>query len=206
MILLAKLISSLFHPTYYPLLCLAVLFYATFLSYMEPAGIIAILCLTALFTIFIPSLLVYLYRTVFSIPAHQLLQRTGRFVPYTIHLVCYYILLHWFQELNVHGLILDVLIVSILIQVCCTLINCFWKVSIHATGAGAILGFLLIHSSRLEYSPLLPIIISILLCGIVGSSRLILRRHTLAQVNAGTLLGIVCGIAGTILSSFRGFM
>lgn len=206
MVLAAKLVSNLFHPTYYPMLCLCILFYFTFLQSMGMAGIASILGLTALFTIVIPSLLVFIYRKVFRIPLHDLHHRNERFVPYSIYLICYFILLHRLQTLNVHGLILDVVIVSILIQICCTLINCAWKVSIHAAGAGAIVGFLLIHCVLYEYYPLLPVIIAILLCGIVGTSRLILRRHTLAQVNAGTLLGILCGIAGTMLSSFRGFL
>ena len=36
----------------------------------------------------------------------------------------------------------------------------------------------------------------ILLCGLVMTSRTILRRHTLWQVLAGTLLGVLCGYSG----------
>lgn len=205
MLLTAKLISSVFHPVYYPVISLVILFFTTFLEYMSIPGKIIILCLTALFTILLPTLLTFLYRWVFSISPQKFLQRHERFVPYLIHLLCYNILLHFLQHLQVHGLVLDVVIVSILIQIACTLVNCFWKVSMHAAGAGGIIGFVVTHGVLLNYTPVLPVIISILVCGLVCSSRLVLRRHTLAQVNVGALMGLICGVAGTILSSFRGF-
>ncbi len=206
MLMTAKVISSIFHPAYYPLVCLAVLFYSTFLEYMGLPNMIGILCLTAMFTLFIPTLLTYIYRTVFRISPQKMLHRHERFIPYVLHLVCYLILLHIMQIIRVHGLVLDVIIVSILIQICCTLINCFWKVSMHAAGAGGAIGFLIAHGAILSVSPVssvIPVIIATLICGIVGTSRLILRRHTLAQVNVGTLLGILCGISGPILTYFR---
>ena len=206
MLLTAKLISSIFHPVYYPLVSLTLLFFCTFLEYAGIPHIIFTLCVTALFTIFLPTLLTYVYRMLFSISPQRFLLRHERFIPYTLHLVCYFVLLHILHMVNAHGLVLDVIIVSILIQACCTLINCFWKISMHAAGAGAVLGFLTAHGALFRsFSPILPIIISIIICGLVGTSRLILRRHTLSQVNVGTLMGILCGIAGTLLSSFRGF-
>ena len=35
--------------------------------------------------------------------------------------------------------------------------------------------------------------------GAVGTARMLLRQHSLAQVVAGTLVGVVCGFAGIIL-------
>ncbi len=206
MLLTAKVISSIFHPTYYPLIALGVLFFCTFLEFMGVPTMIFILCITALFTIFIPRLLVYLYSWAFKIHPQKFLQRHERFVPYTLHLLCYFILLHLLHVINAHSLVIDVITVSILIQISCTLLNCFWKVSMHAAGAGGVVGFLFIHGALLNFSPLMPIIIAILICGMVGTSRLILRRHTLAQVNVGTLIGVACGIFGTVLSSFRGII
>ncbi len=201
----AKLISSIFHPAYYTLVCLALLFFTTFLEYVGIEQIIFTLSVTALFTLFVPNLLVHLYHLTFGITPDRFLHRHERFIPYVIHLLGYLVLLHILHTFNAHSLIIDVVIVSILIQICCTIVNCFWKVSMHAAGAGAIIGFLVAHGALFGVNPLIPIIVAILICGLVGTSRLILRRHTLAQVNAGALMGILCGIAGTLLSAFRGF-
>ena len=40
--------------------------------------------------------------------------------------------------------------------------------------------------------PMIVITVSIMLCGIVSSSRLVLHRHTFAQVGAGFALGLLC--------------
>lgn len=206
MLLTAKFVSSIFHPVYYPLVSLIILFFSTFLEYTQLPSMIFILINTALFTILLPSLLTHAYRSIFNIAPHMFHRRHERFFPYLFHLVSYLVLLHLLHRFNVHGLVLDVVIVSVLIQICCTLINCFWKVSAHTAGAGGIIGFLVAHGAILGVSPIWPIVISIFICGLVGTSRLILRRHTLAQVNVGSLVGILCGISGTLLSSFRGFL
>lgn len=208
LLLSAKLISNIFHPTYYPLVGLAILFFSAYrrLSW-DPFGLASIayvLSVTALFTIFLPRLLIRLYRMAFSIAPHRLLLRHERFTPYVLHLLCYLFLLHLLHTWNAQGSTLAVVIVSILIQICCTLINCFWKISMHAAGAGAAIGFTVSHGTMFGVNPLVPVIITIVMCGLVCTSRLILRRHTLAQVNVGALVGILCGIAGTLLSSFRG--
>lgn len=206
LLLSAKLISNVFHPVYYPVVALGILFFTSFLKYMELPGIIFVMCLTAVFTIFLPTLLTYLYTQLFSIHPQRFLQRHERFIPYTIHLLCYVVLVRILHGLHANGLILDVIIIATLIQICCTILNCFWKVSMHAAGAGGIIGFLLAHGALLGFSPVMPMIMAIFISGLVGTSRLILRRHTLAQVNVGSILGVLCGIIGTVLSSFREFL
>lgn len=203
-LLIAKLISIIFHPIYYPLLCLAIIFKSTFLEYLGIDYAITVLCLTALFTIIIPLFLTHAYRYFCHIEHYQLLKRHERFVPYMVHLTSYLVLLHIMQQVHVHSLVIDIIIVSILIQVLCTIINFFWKISMHAAGAGALVGFTLIHGNLFGMSVLMTINIAILLCGLVGTSRLILRRHTLAQVNVGALMGLICGVVATLLSAFRG--
>lgn len=207
--LLAKVVSMLFRPEYYPVVCLCFLFRFSFLNSLLQLEegkeyVFVILVVTALMTILVPTTLTWCYRRMFSIASHRFHHKQERIVPYVLHLTSFCVMLHLMQRMNVHGLVMDVIIVSTLIQVACTVTNFFWKVSAHAAGAGAVLGFLVAYGRLLGFSvPLFPIIISILLCGIVGTSRLVLRRHTLAQVNTGLLLGIACGMIGTMLSSFR---
>ena len=43
-----------------------------------------------------------------------------------------------------------------------------------------------------------PSIIGLILAGILGTSRMILRQHSLAQVVAGFLVGVVCAIIGIL--------
>jgi membrane-associated phospholipid phosphatase len=65
-----------------------------------------------------------------------------------------------------------------------------WKISVHMTSWGGLTGFLLVSSFALRVDILMLILISILLAGALGSSRIILKAHTPAQVYAGYLLGV----------------
>lgn len=75
------------------------------------------------------------------------------------------------------------------------IVNIWWKISGHCTGMGGLiaLSFIItaggIHAP--EINPMLLFSVIVLLTGIVGSSRLILNRHTLRQVIAGTANGII---------------
>lgn len=75
------------------------------------------------------------------------------------------------------------------------LISYFWQVSAHAAGMGGLVGY--IGSLMLLYDePLLkiPFFISLLLAGLVISSRLKLGAHTPSQTYIGFTIGLVISI------------
>lgn len=78
-----------------------------------------------------------------------------------------------------------------------TVVNCWWKISAHMAGMGGLVALLWqINAMELEIisSPwmMLYILIAIFLSGMLGSARLMLKRHTLPQVLAGFLNGLIC--------------
>ena len=78
-----------------------------------------------------------------------------------------------------------------------TVVNCRWKISAHMAGMGGLMALLWqINAMELEIisSPwmMLYILIAIFLSGMLGSARLMLKRHTLPQVLAGFLNGLIC--------------
>jgi hypothetical protein len=70
----------------------------------------------------------------------------------------------------------------------CMLINNFWRISIHAFGWGFALPSI-VKLMLLFYSPLTVVIVAILMCGLVLSSRLYLGRHNNLQVHLGFAIG-----------------
>ena len=89
----------------------------------------------------------------------------------------------------------------------CFLINLFFKISLHATGAGGFVGMVLITMWLYSYgafSMWLPFVgvctvsinfilmLSVFLAGAVGSARLVLGAHTSKELYAGFVLGLVC--------------
>lgn len=74
------------------------------------------------------------------------------------------------------------------------IVNFRWKISAHAAGMAGIVAALI--QIMKEGSPsgdiTLWIVASILLCGMLCSARVWLRRHTLMQVIAGSAVGFLC--------------
>ena len=62
-----------------------------------------------------------------------------------------------------------------------------------------IIGALVAFSFLFNFNPIWWLSLCIIIAGLVGSSRMLLRQHTLWQVLAGTFLGILLGFVGIIL-------
>lgn len=78
-----------------------------------------------------------------------------------------------------------------------TIVNFWWKISAHMAGMGGLVALLWqIDAMELEIISqpwmVLYILIAIFLSGLLGSARLLLKRHTLPQVLAGFLNGLIC--------------
>jgi membrane-associated phospholipid phosphatase len=76
----------------------------------------------------------------------------------------------------------------------------WWKISIHSAGAGGVIGALIAYSILFVFNPIWYLCLLILLAGAVGTARMLLRQHNLSQVVVGTILGVVCGFMGIILT------
>jgi hypothetical protein len=79
--------------------------------------------------------------------------------------------------------------VSVIVAV---VINLRWKISVHMIGMGGIAGVLMGMSQVLLMDLRLPIIISLLCAGLLGTARLSLQAHTPAQIYTGFLTGFLC--------------
>ena len=67
----------------------------------------------------------------------------------------------------------------------------WWKISTHTAAIGGIAGALVAFSGKFSYNPVWWLCLVILVAGLVGTARMILRQHTLAQVVAGFAVGFV---------------
>jgi membrane-associated phospholipid phosphatase len=84
------------------------------------------------------------------------------------------------------------LLITIIGGVIMMIITLWWKISIHASSlAGAATFLTALYGSAMLYTFLLVVL--------VGWSRVVLRRHTLAQVLAGSFLNIALTIAALMI-------
>ena len=85
----------------------------------------------------------------------------------------------------------NILLAALVIQVVCAIINVWWKISTHTAAIGGFAGALMAFSILFTFNPLWWFCLILIIAGMVGSSRMILRQHSLSQVVAGFLVGAI---------------
>lgn len=189
---LAKIVSALFHPVLMPLYGLGILLSApTFLKYL-PADARMILFLVVLINnVLIPlALLPFLrYRNIIS--SYNIDERKERIIPLLTASILYcttsFIIFRFQIPFFLKSFIFATTVVAIIIS----MINFWWKISIHAAGAGALLATVLALSIKMR-TPLTWYLLTVILAsGLVLSARLRLNSHNPSQVWVGFLTGFM---------------
>lgn len=195
----AKVLSVLFTPFYLPILGLLILFIFSYLSLLPLTYKLFLLLMFYLFTVFLPTALIRFYRRYQGWTLIELGSRERRAIPYVIfifsYLLCYYIM----AATHVPHFMWSILIAALVIQVACAIINLFIKISTHTAAIGGVTGALLAFSVIFSFNPVWWLCIVLLLAGMVGTSRMILRQHSLRQVVLGYLAGVACSFVSVLL-------
>ena len=193
MIWTARVVSIVFTPFYLPLTGLVALYIFSYLNVLPLSYKLATLLFTYVFTILLPTLLIRLYRHYQGWTPLQIGHRQRLVIPYLISICCYSICYHLMHVYHMPHFISSILMAALTVQMVCALINVWWKISIHTAAIGGVTGALLAFSLIFNFNPVWWLCLVILLAGMVGTSRMILRQHTLAQVSAGFIVGLLCG-------------
>ena len=189
-ILAARIMSMIFTPFYLPLVGLVALFLFSYMSLLPLAYKLPMLLTVYISTILMPSLLIHLYRRVQGWTSKELGRKERRIVPYLISILCYFGCFFLMEYRNTPRVISIILVAALVIQMVCALINVWWKISTHTAAIGGVA----VYSIAFSFNPIWWLAFVILLAGMVGTARMILRQHTLAQVVAGFLVGVVCAL------------
>lgn len=195
----AKMLSVVFTPFYLPIVGLLSLFIFSYLSLLPWTYKLFLLLMFYLFTVFVPTALIRFYRRYHGWTLIELGSRERRVIPYVIsifsYLVCYYIM----AATHVPHFMGSILIAALVIQIACAIINLFIKISTHTAAIGGVAGALLAFSVIFSFNPVWWLCIVLLLAGMVGTSRMILRQHSLRQVVLGFLAGVACSFVSVLL-------
>lgn len=191
-ILTARVMSIVFTPFYLPILGLVALFLFSYLSTLVPWYYkLTVICMVYLFTVLLPTLLIHLYRKYQGWTLLELGMKERRMVPYIISIVCYFVCYYIMNLYHIPHFISSILVTALAIQIICALINVWWKISTHSAAIGGVTGALMSFAMLFQFNPTWWLCLVLLLAGMVGSSRIILRQHTLAQVGVGFMVGLV---------------
>jgi membrane-associated phospholipid phosphatase len=188
----------LFTPFYLPLFGLIILFTLSYLKLLPLAYMLQVLILVYLFTILLPTWLIRFYRRYQGWTLIELGHRERRMVPYVISILCYFACAWLLEWLNVFHFVSSILMAALLIQIVCAVINTWWKISTHTAAIGGVAGALFAFAEIFGFNPVWWLCVVLVVAGVLGSARMILRQHSLAQVMGGFFVGLACAAVGIL--------
>lgn len=145
------------------------------------------------YTLLMPVIAITLMH-VFHLVGHWALRdRRDRALPFLVNFICY--ALNAFALTRTEFLpqwVLAIYYGSVILTFVAWIVSFWWKISAHASADAATATMLLgLYVFYPDTMPMWLPILSVLLVGLVCSTRVYLGRHTLAQVGAGSALGVI---------------
>ncbi|NND77265.1 MAG: hypothetical protein HKN39_03705 [Flavobacteriales bacterium] len=188
---IAQVISYLFHPLALPIYAIF-LFSATnsaFQLYLDPekTGKLALIFIGISFVA--PLVYIFYLKQTGAIDNVSDPNRKSRLIVSIVVLVFYAITYFLFKRIQLNDVFYDLFFGVIVAIAIATIISFWYKISMHGLSVGGLLGaqcalFFLHNYLRMDILLLL-----ILLIGLVGTSRAIVKAHTNDQIYSGVLLG-----------------
>ncbi len=197
-ILLSKVLSSVFSPFYLPVVGLLALFTFSYLSLLHWQVKLYIFIIVFLFTVMLPTTLIRMYARYQGWNKKDMGKKDNRMIPYVISILCYFCCYYTLSANHIPYSIKCIVVASLMIQVLCAIINIWWKISTHTAAIGGVMGAIIAFAEIFSFNPIWWLCLILIMAGIVGTSRLILRQHTLSQVLTGFFLGIVCSFVSIL--------
>lgn len=190
----ARVVSVLFTPFSIPLVAFFILFVFSYLRIMPVQYKLIVLGVVGCFTIFMPVLTIFLFRKINGLTSSQVLERERRYMPFILTIISYLFCLFMMYRLNIPWYMTGIILAALLMWIVCVVVNLKWKLSEHMAGAGAIIGGLVAFSALFGYNPVGWLCVFILVAGVLGTARIILRHHTLGEVLGGFAVGLACAL------------
>lgn len=189
----ARIISYLFHPILMPSYALIVLFgVKAFFSLVIPIEAKWRIFILVFITTFVfPVIVIVLLKTRNVIRSLNALSRKERIFPYLIITAFYFLSYFVLLKIQLSPIFHYFAYGAAIMSLGATIVNFFWKISVHMIAIGGLLGILLGLSFIGILGSLLYIIIPIFIAGLIGYACLQLKSHTQTQVYSGFLFGVL---------------
>ena len=188
----AKVISAVFTPFSIPFLAFLVLFIFSYLRIMPLQYKLIVLGVVYCFTILMPTLTIFIFRKINGFSPEELVERKRRYIPFILTITSYVFCLLMMHRLNIPWYMTGIILSALVVMIICVIVNLKWKLSEHMAGAGAVIGGLVAFSAL--YNPVWWLCLFILVAGVLGTARIILRHHTLGEVMGGFAVGLICSL------------
>lgn len=190
----AQFLSFVFGPPLVPVYGVWAALNLSILSVLPALVRWSVLGVVAMIVCVVPLLGIWALHKMGYLSDTRLHNQNERTVPYIIIMLCYIGCAFFLYKSNAPLWLVMFIAGAVVATLICAIVNRWWKISAHMTAMGGFMAMVMrMAISHLDDVYMLyPVIIVALLCGLVGSSRLILGRHTPMQVLAGFAVGYIC--------------
>lgn len=190
---ISTMLSPLLTPTYSTLMALSIS-----PKLLEVTGtrfklLLIVFALTCIF----PMITIAVLHNFKVIKDKRLISRKERMIPYITGTIFYALAVFHVIYTHEPKWLVMFFVGGTLACLISTIVNFWWKISAHMAGIGGLVALVWqIDAMELEIISrpwmVFYILLAIFLSGLLGTSRLLLKRHTLPQVLAGFLNGLIC--------------
>ena len=194
--ILALVISVVFQPLLMPSLVFGMVLFAVPEATTIPEEFkFRLFFLIILSTLIIPMITIIGLRISGSLKSLHMPEKKDRLVPFLITSL-YFLLttVFLYQKTELDPILWQGMTVICVAVILLSLVTFFWKMSAHMTGVGGLVAVVLVLGKYFaSFEVLTPLLTSLVLCGLVGTSRLYLNAHRPLEVYVGFLVGFgVC--------------
>jgi membrane-associated phospholipid phosphatase len=196
----AQIMSDVFSPILIPTYCMILAMWITPLNVLPERTRVNAVIGIAFITAIMPALILFTLIRMRRVSDTSVSNRKERTVPYIATIICYALAAFYLQFIHAPEWLVLFYVGAGLATLIATVITLWWKISAHAIGMGGMIGMLLwltYNSISSGMSAMVWLSVSIVLAGLIGTTRIILKRHTPAQVYMGAVVGIVA-VVGTM--------
>lgn len=197
----AQVLSDVFSPIVLPAYMMAVAMWVSPLSVASERVRLVTMGVVVALTAIVPTGVILTLIKLGKVKDVSLSDRSERYIPYVVSIVCYLATALFLSKVHAPMWLRSFYLGAAFAGVVAYAITSKWKISAHSSSVGGVAAALawMCYHGLLLYCPMVWVSVGILLCGLIGTSRLILHRHTPAQVFAGYCLGAVSELAVLIL-------
>ena len=197
-----RFVSVIFHPlimaTYF--MCVLLIYEPSFFSPVDASQVPRLIMAAFVTTFVIPLLSILIMKFTSRISTLSMSDREERIIPFISIFLFYAATTYLFiSRLGIHPPLSTMMIAMTLLIGLLLIITHWQKISIHAAAswgsAGLLSGIFIIYPAEGIMTPLL---VSLIIAGIVSSSRLYLQRHTEKEVWTGSMIGFLVGLFSVI--------
>lgn len=144
-----------------------------------------------IFSFIFPVSNIYIMFRLKRIPNLLLTHSKDRTFPYLMSSLFYFGLFYLLLDINIWPSIKLFIAGGGLAILLTALINLKYKISAHMVGIGGLLGVIISLSYLIKFDMTWYYILIIVIAGLIGTSRLILKEHLPAQIYSGFVLGLL---------------